>query len=220
MLDKRTNSAAVLALALLFSGPTTAATVWDESVNGDFSNNPLAPTALTFALGPNDVIGQAGDTPLPGGLAPFGQDFFAFTVPNGFELKSLTAVTVNLFTPGDSVAFIGLQSGPQITHDVSPPSFGGDATGLLGWLHVAASDQGPDILPAMGVAGDGATGFKGALGPGQYSVWVQDDKPFSYDFSFQIAVPEPSTWVMMLVGFVGLGYAGYRASRKGEAASA
>jgi hypothetical protein len=28
------------------------------------------------------------------------------------------------------------------------------------------------------------------------------------------AVPEPSTWAMMLVGFAGLGFAGYRASRK------
>jgi hypothetical protein len=28
-------------------------------------------------------------------------------------------------------------------------------------------------------------------------------------------VPEPSTWAMLLLGFVGLGFAGYRASRKG-----
>jgi hypothetical protein len=28
------------------------------------------------------------------------------------------------------------------------------------------------------------------------------------------AVPEPSTWAMMLLGFVGLGYAGYRRTRK------
>ena len=28
------------------------------------------------------------------------------------------------------------------------------------------------------------------------------------------AVPEPSTWAMMLIGFAGLGYAGHRASRK------
>jgi hypothetical protein len=27
-------------------------------------------------------------------------------------------------------------------------------------------------------------------------------------------VPEPLTWVMMLVGFVGLGFAGYRRSRR------
>jgi PEP-CTERM motif len=30
-------------------------------------------------------------------------------------------------------------------------------------------------------------------------------------------VPEPSTWLMMLAGFAGLGFAGYRASRKGAA---
>jgi hypothetical protein len=29
------------------------------------------------------------------------------------------------------------------------------------------------------------------------------------------AVPEPSTWAMMLVGFAGLGFAGFRASRNG-----
>jgi hypothetical protein len=32
-------------------------------------------------------------------------------------------------------------------------------------------------------------------------------------------IPEPSTWAMMLLGFAGLGYAGYRASRKGAALS-
>jgi CHRD domain-containing protein/PEP-CTERM motif-containing protein len=30
-------------------------------------------------------------------------------------------------------------------------------------------------------------------------------------------VPEPSTWAMMLVGFAGLGYAGYRRARAGHA---
>jgi hypothetical protein len=28
------------------------------------------------------------------------------------------------------------------------------------------------------------------------------------------AVPEPSTWAMMLVGFAGLGYAGYRETKR------
>jgi hypothetical protein len=31
------------------------------------------------------------------------------------------------------------------------------------------------------------------------------------------AIPEPSTWAMMLLGFAGLGFAGYRASRKSVA---
>jgi hypothetical protein len=32
------------------------------------------------------------------------------------------------------------------------------------------------------------------------------------------AVPEPSTWAMILLGFFGLGYAGYRESREGRTA--
>ena len=32
-------------------------------------------------------------------------------------------------------------------------------------------------------------------------------------------VPEPSTWAMMLIGFAGLGFAGYRASRRTAAAT-
>ena len=34
------------------------------------------------------------------------------------------------------------------------------------------------------------------------------------------AVPEPSTWAMMLIGFAGLAFAGYRQSRKGAAFAA
>jgi len=30
------------------------------------------------------------------------------------------------------------------------------------------------------------------------------------------AVPEPSTWAMMLLGFAGLGFAGYRRAKRGE----
>ena len=32
-------------------------------------------------------------------------------------------------------------------------------------------------------------------------------------------VPEPSTWAMMVLGFAGLGFAGYRASRKAAIAA-
>jgi hypothetical protein len=33
------------------------------------------------------------------------------------------------------------------------------------------------------------------------------------NFTASSAVPEPATWAMMLLGFVGLGYAGYRRAR-------
>ena len=34
--------------------------------------------------------------------------------------------------------------------------------------------------------------------------------------AFAPAAPEPSTWAMMLIGFAGLGFAGFRASRRGR----
>jgi PEP-CTERM motif len=45
--------------------------------------------------------------------------------------------------------------------------------------------------------------------------------PFNAAFSLTGSViPEPSTWAMMLVGFAGLGFAGYRRARKARPASA
>jgi hypothetical protein len=40
---------------------------------------------------------------------------------------------------------------------------------------------------------------------------------FGFDFAVGGAVPEPSTWVMMLLGFVGFGLPVYRQTRKGLA---
>jgi hypothetical protein len=47
--------------------------------------------------------------------------------------------------------------------------------------------------------------------------------PFPFDNALQMevdAVPEPSTWAMMVAGFAALGYAGYRAARRSESAIA
>jgi PEP-CTERM motif len=34
------------------------------------------------------------------------------------------------------------------------------------------------------------------------------------DLAYALVAPEPSTWAMMLVGFAGLGFAGWRARRR------
>ena len=53
--------------------------------------------------------------------------------------------------------------------------------------------------------------------PGNYSLW---ESVGSYNYPIEesgnlsmTAVPEPSTWAMMLLGFAGLGIAGYRVRR-------
>jgi hypothetical protein len=40
---------------------------------------------------------------------------------------------------------------------------------------------------------------------------------FDVEYEFISEMPEPSTWGMMLLGFAGLGYAGYRRARTGHA---
>ena len=58
--------------------------------------------------------------------------------------------------------------------------------------------------------------------PGNYSLW---ESVGSYNYPIEesgtlsvAAVPELSTWAMMLTGFAGLGFASYRASRRTAAA--
>jgi hypothetical protein len=47
-----------------------------------------------------------------------------------------------------------------------------------------------------------------------YTLVADGPGGFGFDFALGGAVPEPSTWAMMLMGFAGLGYAGYRSTRR------
>jgi len=63
------------------------------------------------------------------------------------------------------------------------------------------------------VGGEGASGGLSGGGGGGSFVWEDSASVGSH-----APIPEPSTWAMMLLGFVGLGYAGYRQTRKDQAA--
>jgi hypothetical protein len=47
-----------------------------------------------------------------------------------------------------------------------------------------------------------------------YTLVADGSGGFGFDFAIGGAVPEPSTWAMMLVGFAGIGFAGYRSTRR------
>jgi hypothetical protein len=51
-----------------------------------------------------------------------------------------------------------------------------------------------------------------------YNLVADGSGGFGFDFAVGGAVPEPSTWAMMLIGFAGLGYAGYRRARESHEA--
>ena len=167
---------------------------YNEAVSGDFSNSGLTPTSLgNLTPGSNEMFGTTGR-----GTAGMDRDYFTFTVPTGYEWTSMTELPGT--ASGGSVSFLAIQAGNKVT--VSPNA--SSAAGLLGWTHYGPGDINTDLLPRIGIASNGSSGFTAPLGSGNYSLWIQDFNPgaFSYGFRFgvQAAVPEPGS-VALLVGF-------------------
>jgi PEP-CTERM motif len=61
----------------------------------------------------------------------------------------------------------------------------------------------------------------GGSGPGIYgvAVWADGAADYTSAGGLTVSTPEPSTWAMMILGFAGLGFAGYRSSRKATTAA-
>ncbi len=70
-------------------------------------------------------------------------------------------------------------------------------------------------------AGAWATALTGILGPGTYYVEITGTNNVTTlgvgGSVITSTVPEPSTWAMMALGFIGLGYAAFRRNAKGRA---
>ncbi len=200
---------AAAAASLAVSSPASAAATYSENISGDFSNLGLTPTPISLAFGNNIIEGWAGRVD-----GAIDRDYFTFTLASGQALDA-----IQLLTPTATLgfSFIGVQTGNQFTLDPGAA----DATGLLGWYHYSGADVGTDVLDNMGVSAAGSTGFSGPLGPGTYSFWIQEISPgprVRYRINFlvgdYVAVPEPATWGMMLLGFGAVGYAMRRRRRR------
>ena len=179
-------------LALSMSAAAGAATVYDESLDGDLADTgtPL-PTVISVGAGSNQIFGTTGKT-----LGVIDRDYFTITIAPGSQLSSITLL------PGTgvigSLSFLGMQAGTQVT--VDPTS--GSAAGLLGWVHYSTADVNTDILPAIGT-GPGASGFTPPLPAGSYAFWVQDTGTGNVDYGFDLgitAVPEPASAATLLAG--------------------
>jgi hypothetical protein len=197
---------AFAAVLLISALRADAAIVYVESVNGDMSGNGLAPTSISVGLGSNEIQGSTGRTVETG----TDRDYFAITVPTGFQIIALIEKAGTTTVGG--VSFLAIEAGSQVT----VPTNAQTAAGLLGWIHYFAVSQDTDILADVGLGGFESTGFIPPLPAGDYAFWIQDTGlgSSSYGFDIVIAAPEPGTAAVALVGLLAVGLARARSWRR------
>jgi hypothetical protein len=204
VIKKSLFSAAVC--ALLAAVPAKA-TIYDEAVSGDLSNDKAAPTPLTLTPGSNSVIGTVTG-PFPDGPDP--QDWVSFTIPTGFVM---TSYLNSKYVSTDDQGFTGFQFGS---------SFSGDeftAGSYAGYAHFGTAATNPDGTPSASTVGvnllplmadpsfaPSAAGFTPPLAAGTYTFLIQqgDAVPTSYEFDMNVtSVPDTGS-SLCLLGMGGL----------------
>ena len=205
---KAIATAGLLATALL-ALPSSGANAATYNINGTFDgfavNLDITTSNILDAVSGYDITG------LTGTIASFG----AVTLwPNPSQPNPYTI--------------------PHSDPNTGPQSGGADLNGLDNVWYPTA----PYLLNGVGFLTTGyATGknFAGALwgtGPGYYGIWVGDGSNVAGegidvagyggpgDPATVTATPLPSTFTMLMAGFVALGFLAYRGSRKNPAAIA
>ncbi len=194
--------------ALLVAAAPAKATIYDEALSGDLSNDKAAPTALTLTPGLNSVSGTVAGFPQFGGTDP--QDWVSFTIPTGFVM---TSYVNSKYGSADDQGFTGFQFGSSFSGDeftagsyAGYAHFGTAATNPL----PPSSTVGVNLLPLMANPSFsiGATGFTRPLAAGTYTFLIQQGDPATTSYQFDmnvrsVSVPEPGS-SLCLLGMGGL----------------
>ena len=145
-----------------------------------------------------------------------GAGFSTITPTSGALLSSLT------FTPADDTLFTDFSFRGQL----NPVGDTGvidvtwtDSTGTSGTIAFTGI-AGPDTdFARLGIVSTDETLASVVIStaPGES---FKEFKQVQFSAGIQPSIPEPSTWAMMLAGFAGLGFLGYRTSRRESASAA
>lgn len=191
---------ALLAALALPLGSVQALT-WDETLDGDLSDDGNAPTLVgTLSAGSNLFSGRMGA--LTEG-EPIDADIWNFTIAAGYYLTgiNLTSYSTTSGSLGNQ-SFMAIIDGGTINQNdqslhlsnalwgYGQDGFGNTYTDLLALL-----DAGPDF---------GGVGFDGPLPAGNYTFWIQegaDQINYSIDF---VTTPVPEPGSLLLLGVAGL----------------
>ena len=122
-------------------------------------------------------------------------------------------------TTGSALYTSGVSSTPPT---LTPFTFDPDVPVIAGDSYIAFVTNEPD---GVSLGGSGLGGMASGSGPATFmfaegnpsgGIWSGYGLNAAFHADFGSAVPEPSTWTMMLLGFAGFGFAGYRTSRKAD----
>ena len=144
---------------------------------------------------------------------------------SGNEINPVVSVTITI--PGDGTATLSIPTRLGVNY--------GDSAVFLGRV---GAPRAPDLFDFYLSASDAAAfTFQADYGPvigtgvfalNQFQNVTTSEGPLTISSSGDVLfyttgaslIPEPSTWAMMLLGFAGLGFAGYRKSRRTTVAAA
>lgn len=187
-----------------------------------------------------DVIFSNITGPCCGGQAIDGSDFAPnsaaeqFTPAATYRVTDASVVVVwtglgsplfNVAIYSDATGIPDFPVGETVTNLTAPPPLGGIVTASFGttfllpagdafWIVLTPADNATRIgwqtggsISAPAAFTDATDGIGGWTAPG----------PNHFQFAINgAAIPETSTWAMMLVGFAGFGYAAYRRERRSQ----
>lgn len=149
---------AIIALAAC-AGTAAAGINYDETVDGDLSNDRFNPTNFVLGTGVSNFTMDVIDSDQPTGDL----DYFSVTIGAGLSIDSIILTDASNPNGGfDAIAFLALEVGPQISVDPAIP----DPSPLAGFFLSNPTLVGTEVL-------DDLTNGGTSLGEGTYSLWVQ-----------------------------------------------
>lgn len=158
----------------------SAATLYDETLDGDLSGAFGSPTLLEINPGTFTIIGEMGANGNGGATNSSDADYFTFEIPVGVTVTSLT---LDNYAPAGAIgfgSFLAYRSGT---------SFPGQGFGdIETWDVVNATNV--DLLSALSL---------GPLTAGDHAFWFQETAPTTVGYTITAtAVPEPSSAALVV----------------------
>jgi PEP-CTERM motif len=191
--------------------PTLLANIGADTEGMDIAGSGFGPYAgdlLVASEGTGEIHAIT-----PGGTV-FTLDSALNTPVDVPEAETVSYVPSNLGVSGNPVEGFYVANYPVDIQKAGANEF----VGLQGDAIVTSEFSGNSPVWALGY--DSGTGFFSVTQVGTLPNQSEDGIFVTAERVRLVGTPEPSTWTLMLLGFVGLGFAGYRASRKTVAVSA